>query len=317
MLNSLTLSWPQLLSLNMQLLGECLITTGLQDLQFRFGQLPQLFLGSHPFSSPAPLQLHAAWGAGPLLLHTPGNKFHWLYGGSACSLFPRPSLSPSGQTLKLGKVWECTIVELDSYDFTVSETRVRYKGRAGDCLEMCAHYPLSGVHYIPQTNERETCTCNHHLWMTYALVWVIGCITIHKLLSRQWGNMVTCYCPLPLHVPHSAKCPASPYRPLIFHVRNHSFFSPVEWVREWCDGGGGKSVAIRGKHRRGTRMHEYLLLKLSWTHVSKLVQRKGHISGEKWRNLEIKQFYTTCSSVMWSKVVFGVSLLLHTVLRLM
>ena len=33
-----------------------------------------------------------------------------------------------------GKVWERTIVELDSYDFTVSETRVRYKGWAGDCF---------------------------------------------------------------------------------------------------------------------------------------------------------------------------------------
>ena len=38
---------------------------------------------------------------------------------------------------------------------TVSLFWVRYKGRGGDCLEVCAHYPLSGVYYIPHTNKRD------------------------------------------------------------------------------------------------------------------------------------------------------------------
>ena len=51
---------------------------------------------------------------------------------------------------------ERTIPRPDSYGFAVSETRVGYKGRAGDrfrnVLEKCTHHPLSGVHYLPQTS---------------------------------------------------------------------------------------------------------------------------------------------------------------------
>ena len=130
-------------------------------------------------------------------------------------------------------------------------------------------------------------SCHNHLCKTYTLVWVVGCVTVHQLLSGQRGNTVSCYCPLPLYVPYGAECPASPHCPLVLHARNYSFFSPVKWGREWCGGRGGETVAIQGKHRRGARAHEYLLLKLSWTHVCKLVQRKGHITGVKQRDKTI------------------------------
>ena len=85
----------------------------------------------------------------------------WQTNTSYVALLPSPtklSLSSSFVIfhLYMGRAWEWTILWPDSYGFAVSETRVRYKGRAVNCFwnisETCMRYPLSGIHYLTQTS---------------------------------------------------------------------------------------------------------------------------------------------------------------------